>query len=105
MNPYVLLIGAILFEVFGSSMMKASNGFKKLVPTVGLVIGMGSSFYLLSKALEHIPLGTAYAIWSGGVTALTAIVGILVWKEKFNLKILLGLLIIIAGVVVLKLSH
>ncbi|EAD5190322.1 QacE family quaternary ammonium compound efflux SMR transporter, partial [Listeria monocytogenes] len=47
MNPYVLLIGAILFEVFGSSMMKASNGFKKLVPTVGLVIGMGSSFYLL----------------------------------------------------------
>ncbi|EAD5190340.1 QacE family quaternary ammonium compound efflux SMR transporter, partial [Listeria monocytogenes] len=50
-------------------------------------------------------LGTAYAIWSGGGTALTAIVGILVWKEKFNLKILLGLLIIIAGVVVLKLSH
>ncbi|EOG9468606.1 multidrug efflux SMR transporter, partial [Listeria monocytogenes] len=77
MNPYVLLIGAILFEVFGSSMMKASNGFKKLVPTVGLVIGMGSAFYLLSKALEHIPLGTAYAIWSGGGTALTAIVGIL----------------------------
>ncbi len=38
-------------------MMKASNGFKKLVPTVGLVIGMGSAFYLLSKALEHIPLG------------------------------------------------
>ncbi|EAF3715421.1 quaternary ammonium compound efflux SMR transporter BcrB [Listeria monocytogenes] len=105
MNPYVLLIGAILFEVFGSSMMKASNGFKKLVPTVGLVIGMGSVFYLLSKALEHIPLGTAYAIWSGAGTALTAIVGILVWKEKFNLKILLGLLIIIAGVVVLKLSH
>lgn len=105
MNPYVLLIGSILFEVFGSSMMKASNGFKKLVPTVGLVIGMGSSFYLLSKALEHIPLGTAYAIWSGAGTALTAIVGILVWKEKFNLKILLGLLIIIAGVVVLKLSH
>ncbi|EBF6199049.1 QacE family quaternary ammonium compound efflux SMR transporter, partial [Listeria monocytogenes] len=60
---------------------------------------------LLSKALEHIPLGTAYAIWSGAGTALTAIVGILVWKEKFNLKILLGLLIIIAGVVVLKLSH
>ncbi|EAD5385558.1 quaternary ammonium compound efflux SMR transporter BcrB [Listeria monocytogenes] len=105
MNPYVLLIGAILFEVFGSSMMKASNGFKKLVPTVGLVIGMGSAFYLLPKALEHIPLGTAYAIWSGAGTALTAIVGILVWKEKFNLKILLGLLIIIAGVVVLKLSH
>lgn len=105
MNPYVLLISSILFEVFGSSMMKASNGFKKLVPTVGLVIGMGSAFYFLSKALEHIPLGTAYAIWSGGGTALTAIVGILVWKEKFNLKILLGLLIIIAGVVVLKLSH
>lgn len=105
MNPYVLLISSILFEVFGSSMMKASNGFKKLVPTVGLVIGMGSSFYFLSKALEHIPLGTAYAIWSGAGTALTAIVGILVWKEKFNLKILLGLLIIIAGVVVLKLSH
>jgi len=66
---------------------------------------MGAGFVFLSKSLEHIPLGTAYAMWSGVGTALTAIVGIVFWKEKFNFKILLGIIIIITGVVVLKLAN
>ncbi|MFJ7935803.1 DMT family transporter [Sporosarcina sp. NPDC096371] len=104
MNPYVILAVAIVSEVFGSSMLKVSNGFKKLFPTIGVVIGMGIAFYCLSLALKTIPLGTAYAIWSGVGTALTAIVGVLVYKERFNLKKFVGLVLIIGGVIVLKLS-
>ncbi|ULM99659.1 multidrug efflux SMR transporter [Peribacillus frigoritolerans] len=104
LNPYAFLAIAILSEVFGSSMLKVSNGFKRLFPSIGVVIGMGLAFYCLSLSLITIPLGTAYAIWSGIGTALTALVGVIVYKEGFNLKKLLGLVLIIGGVVVLKLS-
>lgn len=86
MNPYVILGIAIISEVFGSSMLKVSNGFKKLFPSIGVIIGMGIAFYCLSLSLKTIPLGTAYAIWSGIGTALTALVGVIVYKESFNLK-------------------
>ncbi|MGE7650604.1 DMT family transporter [Peribacillus frigoritolerans] len=104
MNPYAFLAIAILSEVFGSSMLKVSNGFKRLFPSIGVVIGMGLAFYCLSLSLITIPLGTAYAIWSGIGTALTALVGVIVYKEGFNLKKFLGLVLIIGGVAVLKLS-
>ncbi|MDO7486989.1 multidrug efflux SMR transporter [Peribacillus frigoritolerans] len=104
MNHYAFLAMAIVSEVFGSSMLKVSNGFKRLFPSIGVVIGMGLAFYCLSLSLITIPLGTAYAIWSGIGTALTAIVGVIVYKESFNLKKFLGLVLIIGGVVVLKLS-
>ncbi len=104
MNPYAFLAIAILSEVFGSSMLKVSNGFKRLFPSIGVVIGMGLAFYCLSLSLITIPLGTAYAIWSGIGTALTALVGVIVYKESFNLKKFFGLVLIIGGVVVLKLS-
>lgn len=65
---------------------------------------MGSAFYCLSLALSTIPLGTAYAIWSGVGTALTALIGVIIYKENFNLKKLLGLILIIGGVVIMKLS-
>ena len=104
MNPYAFLAIAILSEVFGSSMLKVSNGFKRLFPSIGVVIGMGLAFYCLSLSLITIPLGTAYAIWSGIGTALTALVGVIVYKESFSLKKFLGLVLIIGGVVVLKLS-
>lgn len=104
MNPFVLLGAAIVSEVFGSSMLKASRGFKKLLPSLGFVAGMGTAFYCLSLALKTIPLGTAYAIWSGVGTALTALVGVLAYKEHFNLKKFWGLVLIIGGVIVMKLS-
>lgn len=104
LNPYAYLAIAIISEVFGSSMLKVSNGFKKLFPSNGVVIGMGLAFYCLSLSLKTIPLGTAYAIWSGIGTALTALVGVIVYKEVFNLKKFLDLVLIIGGVVVLKLS-
>jgi multidrug resistance protein EbrA len=104
MNAYVLLFVAIVSEVFGSSMLKATNGFKKLVPTLGVIIGYGAAFYALSLALKTLPLGMAYAIWAGLGTALTALVGILIFKENFNLKTLFGLVLIIGGVALLNLG-
>jgi multidrug resistance protein EbrA len=104
LNPYIILAIAIVSEVIGSSMLKVSNGFKKLFPSIGVIIGMGIAFYCLSLSFKTIPLVTAYAIWSGVGTALTALVGVFVYKESFNLKKLLGLVLIIGGVVVLKLS-
>ncbi|KAA1191592.1 DMT family transporter [Paenibacillus sp. B2(2019)] len=104
MNSYVLLATAIICEVFGSSMLKVSNGFKRVFPSIGVILGMGLAFYSLSLALKTIPLGTAYAIWSGVGTALTAIIGVVFYKENFNRKKLLGLLLIIGGVIIMKLS-
>lgn len=104
MNSYLLLATAILSEVFGSSILKVSNGFKRWLPSVGVVIGMGTAFYCLSIALKTIPLGTAYAIWSGAGTALTALIGVLVYKEAFSFKKFAGLVLIIGGVVIMKLS-
>jgi multidrug resistance protein EbrA len=104
MNPYALLLIAIICEVFGSSMLKATNGFKKLLPTLGLVIGYGLAFYTLSLSLKTLNLGVAYAIWAGLGTALTAIVGVLIYKENFNLKKLLGLALIIGGVILLNIG-
>jgi multidrug resistance protein EbrA len=104
MNPFIILAVAILAEVFGGSMLKVSQGFKKILPSIGVIAGMGIAFYSLSTALKSIPLGTAYAIWAGTGTALTFLVGVMVWKEKVNLKKVLGLMLIIGGVIVLKLS-
>jgi len=104
MDAYFILATAILSEVFGSSMLKVSSGFKKILPSAGVVIGYAAAFYLLSLALESIPLGTAYAIWSGVGTALTALVGAVFYKERLSLRKCLGLILIISGVVVLKMS-
>lgn len=104
MNSYFLLAIAIVSEVFGSSMLKISNGFKNFLPSIGVVIGMGAAFYCLSLALNNIPLGTAYAIWSGAGTALTGTIGVVVYKEHVNLQKLLGLVLIISGVIILKVA-
>lgn len=102
MNPYFLLTLAIISEVFGSSLLKLTDGFKKLLPSLGVICGYGFSFYALSLTLTKLPLGHAYAIWSGMGTALTAMVGIVIYKEAFNLKKLSGLLLIITGVTLLN---
>ncbi|WP_054941010.1 DMT family transporter [Paenibacillus ihuae] len=104
MNPFVLLAFAIVSEVCGSSLLKLSDGFKRLYPSIGVILGLGSAFYLLSLALQSISLGTAYAIWSGAGTALTAMVGVFFYKERLNVKKVLGLLLIIGGVITLKLA-
>jgi small multidrug resistance pump len=99
LGSMVILFLAILGEVVGTVALKASDGFARLGPSV--VVGYGLSFYLLALALKQIPLGVAYAIWSGLGTAGAVVAGILLWRESLNLAGV-GILLIIAGVVLLN---
>jgi len=104
MNGYIFLGLAILFEILSTSMMKASVGFTKLIPSVIFILGMGASFYGLSRALTTIPLSIAYASWAGVGTALTALVAVLIWKEHLNVYAVVGIALIIVGIVILNLK-
>lgn len=104
MIGYIFLGTAIILEIFSTSMLKLSMGFTKLVPSIIFVVGMSSSFYMLSKALNLIPLSIAYAIWSGIGTALTALIGVYIWKEEVSLTAVIGIGLIVAGVVLLNLK-
>ncbi|CDF99554.1 DMT family transporter [Avibacterium paragallinarum] len=93
---------AIVSEVFGSTMLKLSEGFSKLLPSAGAVLGFGLAFYFLSLALKTLPLGTAYAVWAGVGLVLTAIVSMLFFGTKADAMGLLGIAFILVGVVILN---
>jgi multidrug transporter EmrE-like cation transporter len=105
MNPgsMLILVLAIASEVVGTVALKASEGFARLGPGVLVVIGYGLSFYLLAQALRQIPLGIAYAIWSGLGTAGAVVAGILIWRESLSPTGVVGIVLIIAGVILLNL--
>ena len=105
MNPssMLILVLAILSEVVGTVALKASEGFARFGPIVLVVVGYGLSFYFLALALKQIPLGVAYAIWSGLGTAGAVIAGILLWRESLTLAGAAGIALIIAGVILLNL--
>jgi small multidrug resistance pump len=105
MNPgsMLILLLAILSEVVGTIALKASEGLARLGPSALMVIGYGLSFYLLALALKQIPLGVTYAIWSGLGTAGAVVAGILLWRESLNLAGIVGMVLIIAGVILLNL--
>ena len=102
MKGFVALGAAIASELFGSSMLKLSDGFSSLFPSIGVLLGFGSAFYMLSISLRTVPLSLAYAIWSGIGTALTAVIGLVIWGEPLSLLSILGIVVIIGGVVLLN---
>ena len=104
MSGFFYLAFAIAGEVFASTMLKLSNGFKELMPVLGLALGYGVAFYGLAVSLETIPLGVAYAIWSGVGTACTSLIGISLFKEAATSKKFIGIFLIISGVVLLNVS-
>ena len=79
---YLWLAAAILSEVFATSSLKASNGFTRGLPSLFVVVGYGAAFYFLSQTLKTIPVGIAYAIWSGVGTVLIAVVGLLLLATR-----------------------
>jgi small multidrug resistance pump len=103
MKTYLLLFLAIAAEVVATSALKASESFTRLIPSLLVVAGYGIAFTCLSMTLKTLPLGVAYAIWSGAGTALVAVIGWLVYKQQLDLPAVLGISLIIAGTVVLNL--
>lgn len=101
--PYLILATAIFFEVVGTSALKASDGFTKLMPSLMVVVAYALSFYLLSLALRSFGVGFAYAIWSGFGIVLVASAGVLFFGEKIDLAAIIGFGLIIAGIVILNL--
>lgn len=103
MNTYLLLILAVVAEVVATSALKSSENFTRLTPSILVVAGYGIAFTLLSMTLKTVPLGMAYAIWSGAGTALVALIGWIVYKQQLDLAAILGIGLIVAGTVVLNL--
>jgi small multidrug resistance pump len=102
MNAWLLLGLAIVAEVVGTTALKASESFTKLLPSLVVVVGYAVAFYCLSLVLKSIPVGVAYAIWSGlGIVLITAVAWLL-FGQRIDLAGLVGMGLIIAGVVVLN---
>lgn len=103
MKTALIFFFAVLSEVTATSALKFSEGFTKLAPSLVVVAGYGLSFYLLSLSLKVIPIGTAYALWSGIGIVLTVIAGMILWKESIDLARGIGIGLIIAGILVINL--
>ncbi|WP_234264058.1 SMR family transporter [Hydrogenophaga sp. NFH-34] len=103
MNGWLALGIAIVAEVVGTSALKASEGFTRLWPSVLVVAGYAVAFYCLSLVLRTIPVGVAYAIWSGLGIVLITVVAFVLYGQKIDLAGLIGMGLIVAGVLVLNL--
>ncbi|GHJ08444.1 multidrug resistance protein mmr [Micromonospora humidisoli] len=101
---YLFLLIAIGAEVAGTSLLKATQGFTRLWPTVGLAVAYLLAFGMLALAVRDIPVGVAYAMWSGLGTAAIVAVGAAFLGEPLSLTKVVGVGLIIGGVVVLNLG-
>jgi small multidrug resistance pump len=99
---YLYLSAAIVFEVIGTVALKASDTFTRLVPSVVTLIAYPVCFFFLALTLRTIPVGIAYAIWSGVGIVLIAFIGWFWFKQTLDAPALLGLALIIAGIVVVN---
>ena len=103
MKPWLLLLGAIVAEVIATSALKASDGFTRPGPTALVAAGYGLAFWLLSLTLRSIPIGIAYAVWSGLGMVLIALAGWWLYGQRLDAAALTGMALIVAGVLVMNL--
>ncbi len=102
MNAYLTLAVAIVAEVIATSALKASEGFSKLGPTAIVAVGYGVAFYFLSLTLKSMPVGIAYAVWSGAGIVLISAVGWFAFGQKLDLWAVIGMGLIVTGVLVVN---
>lgn len=100
---YLFLLIAIVAEVIGTSALKAAEGFTQPWPSLLVIVSYAAAFYFLSLTLSTIPVGVAYAVWSGLGITLIALVGWLVYCQPLDRAGMLGIGLILAGVLVLQL--
>ena len=100
---WFLLGAAIVAETIGTTALKYSQGFTRAAPSVAVVLAYGVSFWLLSMVLRTVPVGIAYALWSGVGICLIALIGVFAFGQRLDAAALIGLGMIIAGIVVIQL--
>jgi small multidrug resistance pump len=103
MRPWVYLSIAIVSEVIATSALKSTDGFHRPWPTAIVLLGYSIAFYFLSLTLDTIPIGVAYAVWSGAGMALIALAGWLIYGQRLDAAGAVGMGLIVAGVAVLNL--
>ena len=103
MTTYLYLLTAIVFETIGTSALQASEQFTRPKPVLLTIVCYAATFYFLSLALRTMPVGIAYAIWSGLGIVLIALIGLAWFGQKLDVPALIGLALIIAGVIVINL--
>ena len=103
MRTWFFLGLAIASEVTATASLKASEGFTKLVPSIVVIAGYSAAFYFLSLTLEDIPIGVAYAVWSGVGVAAIALISVFYLDQKIDLAGVVGISLIVVGVIVLRL--
>ena len=99
---WLILFIAIAAEVVATSALKASDGFSKLGPSLLVVGGYALAFYCLSLTLKTIPIGMAYAIWSGAGIVLISLVAFLFFQQRLDAPALLGMGLIVVGVLIIQ---
>lgn len=103
MSQWLFLAAAILAEVFATSMLKLSNGFMRLLPSICSTIGYIVSFYCLSQTLKTIPVGIAYAIWSGIGIVCVSLIAWIKFEQKLDISAIAGIGLILVGVLIINL--
>ncbi|MGC8770829.1 MAG: DMT family transporter [Brevinematia bacterium] len=99
---WIFLSIAILAEVVATSALKSAEGFTKLLPSIIVIIGYGIAFFFLSLTLKNIPVGIAYAIWSGAGITLISIIGYFIFEQSLDFPAIIGILFIITGVIIIN---
>ena len=102
MKNFLFLAIAIIFEIIATPALKKSEEFTKLIPSIITIVGYCGAFYFLSFAIRTIPIGIAYAIWSGVGIVLITIIGAVFFKQIPDLPAIIGLSLILIGVTVIN---
>ncbi len=102
-TAYIYLMIAICSEILATTMLKATEGFTKWLPSVIVVLGYACSFYFLSLSLKYVSVGIVYALWSGVGIIVVTILGYLVYGQKIDLPAAVGMGLIVVGVIVIQL--
>ena len=100
---YIYLVLAIAAETVGTSALQASQQFTRITPSIIVVVAYALSFYLLALSLKVIPVGIAYAVWSGLGIVFIAAIGYAVFGQRLDLPAVLGMAMILAGILVIHL--
>lgn len=100
--PMVMMFIAIAIEIVSTSLLRSTHGFTRPLPTVGCLVGYAIAFSLIARVVREIPVGVVYAIWSGVGTAVIATIGVLFLGDKLTASSIAGIVLVVAGVVVLN---